>query len=453
MTLLTDLAATLQTLLTTEAEQAARETGFIQRQRKLTGPLFVQTLVFGWLHNPQAPLEDLADLAADLGADLSPQALDQRFTPAATQCLANVLTAALQRVVTAQPLALPLLRRFHGVYVYDTTTVSLPAALAALFPGCGGSTPDVGQAALKCHVGLELTCGALDLILGAGRQPDVTSALANAPLPPGALRLADCGFFDLTQLQDFSDAGVYWISRVPARTVVYNAAGTKQALTSLLRSCPDDRLDVTVEVGRTARLPCRLVALRLPPAVVAQRRARLLKQAKKKGRKVSAAQLTLCQWNVYITNVPATLLRLEEVWVLTRARWQIELLFKLWKSHGGLDQSNGQRACRVLCEVYAKLVGMVVQHWTLLVCGGSFLQWSFPKAARRVRRAAEALARAVGALAELVQVLERLQRRLSRRCRVQDRQGRPSTYQLLKDPSLANLDQETPNNRSNSQAA
>lgn len=453
MTLLTDLAATLQTLLTDEADEAARQARFIQRQRKLTGPIFVQTLVFGWLHNPQAPLEDLADLATDLGADLTPQALDQRFTLAATQCLAHVLTAALHRMVTAQPLALPLLQRFQGVYLFDTTTVSLPAELAILFPGCGGSTPAVGQAALKCHVGLELTSGALELALGAGRQPDVTSELAQGPLPPGALRLADRGFFDLTQLHEYDAAGVFWISRIPARTVVYDTTGTKQAVTALLRACREDRLDVEVEVGAEARLRCRLVALRLPPHVVKKRRERLLKQAKKKGRSVSADQLTMCQWNVYITNVPATLLNLEEIWVLTRSRWQIELLFKLWKSHGGLDQSNGTRACRVLCEVYAKLIGMVIRHWVLLVCGGSFLQWSYPKAARRLRRLAEELARSLVELAEVVVVLERLRRRIAKRCRVQPRQGRPSTYQLLQDPSRVHLEEATPSDCSDKQAA
>src|SRR5262249_3369184 len=113
MCVLTDLAATLQTLLTTEADQAARDTGSVRRARPLCGARFVQPLVLGLLHAPPAPPHALAEFAADLGADLSPQALDQRLTPSATQCLAAVLTATLQRVVAATPAAVPLLRRFH----------------------------------------------------------------------------------------------------------------------------------------------------------------------------------------------------------------------------------------------------------------------------------------------------------------------------------------------------
>jgi hypothetical protein len=46
MCVLSDLATTLQTLLTTEAEQAARNTGCVRRVRKLCGATFVQTLGF-----------------------------------------------------------------------------------------------------------------------------------------------------------------------------------------------------------------------------------------------------------------------------------------------------------------------------------------------------------------------------------------------------------------------
>jgi len=453
MTDFMDLAQTLQTLFTQEAEDAARLTGFVHRASPLTGARFLQTLVFGWLHAPDASLDDLAELAADLGADVTPQALDKRFNPSASQYLVNVLTAALQRVVTAKAAALPLLQRFHGVYVFDTTTISLPAALAPLFPGCGGK-PGQGLAALKCHVGVELTTGALDLALGAGRQPDVCSELGQGPLPAGALRLADRGFFDLQVLSDYDRQGVYWISRLPARLSLYDNAGQKWSLADWLAAQNADRLDGSVHVGESARLPCRLLALRLPAAVVAKRRKRLLRQAKKKGRTVSRQQEILCGWHVCITNAPASLLSVAEVGVLLGARWQIELLFKLWKSHGGVDRSRGRRALRVLCEVYAKLLAMVVQHWTLLVCVGSFVQWSYPKAARRLRRQALRMALSLSVPSLVVEILLVLRQRLQRRCRVQGRGERPSTWQRLLNPdAFAFQAAEQPADDSNTMAA
>src|SRR5439155_1738848 len=81
---------------------------------KLTGPAFVQTLTFGWLSNPEATLEDLAQTASTVGVSISPQGLDQRFTPQAAACVLEVLQAAVARVLTADPVAIPILQRFPG---------------------------------------------------------------------------------------------------------------------------------------------------------------------------------------------------------------------------------------------------------------------------------------------------------------------------------------------------
>jgi len=50
--------------------------------------------------------------------------------------------------------------------------------------------------------------------------------------------------------------------------------------------------------------------------------------------------------------------------VLLKIRWQIELLFKLWKSHGRVDEWRTKKPARIVCEIYAKLIGLVVQHNT-----------------------------------------------------------------------------------------
>ncbi len=434
MILVSDLATTLQTLLTDEAEAAARETGWVHRCRQFRGATLVQTLVLGWLHNPRAPVDGLVDVAADLGVHVSPQALDKRFTPAGSHCLARVLTQALQRVVAAQPLAVDVLSRFAGVYLYDSSTLALPRSLVEQFPGSGRGSDGQRPAALKCQVELELSSGALDLQIEPARQTDVRSELVRRPLPVGALRLADRGYLDLARLADDTAAGVYWISRLQSGMIVAGA-GRRGTLAAWLKECTAERVDQAVEVGGSDHLPCRLLACRVPAVIAKKRRHKLHQRAKKQGRKVSAAREAMCDWNVCITNLPATWLTSAEAWILLRSRWQIELLFKLWKSHGGLAFSHGQRAARVLCEVYAKLIGMVVQHWLLLASAGSPLAWSWTKAARRVRRVAVELGQALQGFAALMAVLERLGRRIQRRCGPSKRQRHPTTYQLLQDPN------------------
>lgn len=203
---LTDLATTLQTLFTTDAHDLATDSHFVRRRRKLTGPVFAQVTVFGWLHNPNASLADLAELAAHLGTSVAPSALDQRFSPAAAvflqALLAQALRAAAQHTSADDgPAADTLLSRFTGVYIDDSTTIGLPGALAPFFPGTGGSAGPT--AALKVPLRMELRRGALELSdLQPGRACDLASPLAHGPLPAGSLRLADLGYYSLEAFQE-----------------------------------------------------------------------------------------------------------------------------------------------------------------------------------------------------------------------------------------------------------
>jgi len=180
----------MREILTTTAAEAGRTTRFVQRISPLKGATFSQTLMFGFLGNPQATLEELTQTAAALGVEISPQALDQHFTAAA--CLHQVLLTAIARVITAEPVAIPLLQRFTAVYVQDSSTIVLPEVLAAQWHGCGGSTSSSASAALKLQARLEMRTGRLDVQLQEGRASD-RAAVLPGPLPAGALRLADLG--------------------------------------------------------------------------------------------------------------------------------------------------------------------------------------------------------------------------------------------------------------------
>src|SRR5262249_12647695 len=299
------LADTLQSLFHSFADQAARDTGFIQRQRKVSGSTFLQTLTFGWLDDPQATLGDLGDVAETLDLQLSRQGLHQRFTPQAFAFLWTVLQESLQRGLTAAQPVLPLLRRFNGTYVQDSSTISLPAALAALLPGCGGQSPNDGAAACKVQLCIEIAGGGLeDLVLLDGRTNDLECPLAHRPLPEGALRLADLGFYDLTLLQRYSDEGVFWISRLHPGTLVFAADGRKYKLLEFLRSQPGVTVDTPVRLG-ALQVAARLLAVRVPEEVANRRRQQLRRKASKSGRGVSAERLALCDWDVLISNVPA----------------------------------------------------------------------------------------------------------------------------------------------------
>lgn len=428
------VAHALRTVLTTTANRAARATGFVQRRSKLSGAKFVQTLVFGWLANPDATYEELAQTTATLGVRLSPQGLEQRFTAAAAQCVERVLAAAVQHVIAAAPVAIPLLHRFTAVYIQDSTQVQLPAVLAPVWAGSGGGAQATDQtAALKLQVRLDLKRGGLDgPFLHAGRSSDRSSAVQHAPVRAGSLRLADLGYFALEVLQNITRQHAYWLTRLMAGTQVYDRQGQALDLASALRSHGTALVELPVWVGVHQRLPARLIAVRVRQEVADQRRRDLHVDAQRRGQAVSQERLRLADWTLFCTNVAPQLLSGPEVLVVARVRWQIELLFKLWKSTGHLAHSRSAQPWRVLCEVYAKLVGLLLQHWVVVTSLWAYPDRSSWKAAHTLRHHALHLAVAFvhGALA-LAKALAVVCRTLAAGCRLNKRKQVPCTFQRL----------------------
>jgi hypothetical protein len=432
MTLTVDrLADALQTLFTTDSDQAAKDSGMIRRQRKLTGAAFVQALVFHWLENPQATIEEIIE---DL--NVSEASFNERFDARAADCLRRVLEKALNHLFAARPEAIPLLRRFATVSIEDVTIVGLPAELAQPFPGCGGPDPEGGQAGWKLLTRWDVTTGRLEILPPApARDSERTLSQGLAPLPPKSLRLCDLGFFDLGRLAADQPKGIHFISRVAVSVKVQRGASAAENVTQWLDRQTDPRIDTEMVLGIEG-LRCRLIALRLPEEVAQKRLQRLRKKLKKKGRKLSDRQRVMCQWTVLITDLGADTFTIEEICVLYRVRWQVELLSKAWKSGGGVGRTRGRRGHRVLCEAYAKLLAMVVQHWGTLLRGGPLCGISLVRAARRVKRLALQIAAALGDPGGLRRVLEKLWARLSRLPRRGRRKKDPSTRQLLFVPRI-----------------
>lgn len=436
------VAATMQTVLGATAETAARATEWVKRRGKLSGAQWVQTLVFGWLANPDASLGELSQMAASLGVPITPQGLDQRFTPAAAACLEAVLAAAVTEVVTADPVALPVLARFPAVYVQDSTTIALPDALQGEWRGCDGgvatgATGATGTAAaVKAQVRLDLCRGTLHgPILEDGRTADQRLAPAPADLPAGAVLIQDLGYFAVPALAAADALGRCWLTRLKVNTAVCEAAGRRWDLGALLAAQTHSAVDLPVRLGATQRLACRLLAVRVPPAVAAERRRKLKAAARAKGRPVSAARLAVADWTILVTNLPVERLSVVEALALYRARWQIELLFKLWKAQGKLTIWRSTKPWRILCEVYAKLLGLVVQHWLLLTGAWTHANHSRWKAGQTVRQHAAHLASVFTNRARLTEAVATIAFCLAAGCRLNPRRTHPATYQLLAHPS------------------
>lgn len=421
------VAEALQHLFGPVARQVAEETGFGRRRRLLTGERLAQVLTLGWLRDPQATREALAQTASALHAPVSAQAIQQRLTERTARFLERLLQRALAIVMGAAPVAVA--EQFTAVHLLDSSTIALPDALAGYWAGCGGSGPD---AAMKLQVGWELRTGTLTgLDLEAGRASDRATPLQHAVVPRGALRVADLGYFSLETLRAIGAAGGFWLTRIQAGTKVVDEVGRVWALPAFLEAHGGAEGEARVWLGAAERVACRLLVQRAPLEVVAERRRKLHREAKVAGKAVSQERLALAAWTVWATNAPPERLGVREALVLGRARWQIELLFKLWKQHGQIDTWRSEQPWALLCECYAKLLAMVVQHWLFLATCWGWVDRSLVKGAQVVRGYALALTGAMAGAFPLGRVIEEMGQAMERGCRLNRRRKRPSTAQLL----------------------
>jgi hypothetical protein len=206
-----------------------------------------------------------------------------------------------------------------------------------------------------------------------------------------------------------------------------------------LRGLEGDVADVPGELAESVQTPCRLVALRCPEEVANRRRQKLREQRRRKdGKEPSEAQLAACGWTCLATNVALGVLAAREVWLAYRCRWQIELLFKRAKGMAGWSFSHGVNGERVMAELLAKVLGLIVLHWATLLRGPALLGVSATRLMRRAAEFAKQIAKALTkseealleVLCEMVDEMARIKARPKRR-------RKPNTKDLLDNPGLA----------------
>ena len=313
---------------TSQIEACARRTGFVRRTSKITGKVFLALVTLGAWSARKTSLGQLAAKAAHLPTpvEISPEALHQRLTRRAVAFLRALLQRAFAKLHTATTLCeAELFTPFTAVHIADSTGFGLPAALKELFPGSGGGASAAGA---KLQVVWEyLSHGFAHLALVPGTTPDhkyIDTVVSLAQR--GALFLFDLGYCKVKALAQIAEAEAYFLTRLNHQTTLYAATAGRLCRIELPRL-----LDVEVRslvehplyLGVRDRVAVRLIAARVPEAVVNERRRRARKAARKRGYTPSHAHLTLLGWNLFVTNVPGTIWTPATICKAYSLRWQV----------------------------------------------------------------------------------------------------------------------------------
>jgi hypothetical protein len=442
MGMVAKVVSVMERILGAMVEDFAEQRRVIQRKRKFRGQSLLRMIVLTLLKKPEATFEDMALTAARLGVPVSATAVEKRFTPPLVDFLRDVLSLALQQVVAAEPVAVALLDRFTAVFIGDSSSIALPDELQHEFPGCGG-TGGSGLAALKIQVRWNVQTGELpQVLIEVGRASDAKSPIAQQEAQAGALEIFDLGYFSLDRFRRLDAGQASYISRLQHGTTVLDELGQVLHLREFLSArAVGNVVDVPVLLGIKDRLPSRLIAVRVPEEVANRRRQKAREKATKSGRTPSAEYLELLGWSLFVTNLPPEKLTWKEAVVLYRARWQIELLFKLWKSHNHLARHRpGATPVEALAVLWAKLLGALLQHWLLLTTSWPDDRRSLLKTARALRAWITALVGVLDDHDQLLITVTRIQTQLAHVAKIHSRKKRPSHFQLLRNPALLDWD-------------
>jgi hypothetical protein len=290
---------------------------------------------------------------------LSKQALWERLTPRTSVFLQAVLAQLLARRLHLNRGAKPTaLASFPRVLVQDSTTIKLAPKLAAAFPGSRNQR-DARHGHLKIQALYDLLAQRFVSfgLSGFNRNDQAAARDVIEVLRPGDLVLRDLGYFVVASLAQILRAGAFFLSRLRLDTGLVEAR-TGQPLNLLGVLKGHGRFDGQVLLGGS-RLSVRLVAVKLPEAVAAERR-RKARQNRDRRCRPNARHLALLGWAIFVTNVPREVWSAKTVAQVYGLRWRIETIFKAWKSHFRLTEVPRGSAAQLEAMIYARLIFVTV---------------------------------------------------------------------------------------------
>jgi Transposase DDE domain len=365
-----------------EINTLAYDLGFLRRKGKVTPIEFLNLCVFGCDELCTTSLSNLSTkLEKTIGTSISTEGLNNRFN----QYAVDFLKKFLERLVEKQ-LNFKKTRKiyyFNKIRIADATGFKLPIEYIDKYPGTGSVQNPMSS--LKIQFEFDLLSGQFlnyDIFSGNTNDALYTDTLLKT-VEKDDLCLRDLGYYKLSHLEDISEKKAYFVSRLKSYSTVYCKDYIINKDKELVKSeqkeyrriyidqildtlTPGETIDLNdVLIGNTQKLKCRLIITKLTEEQKKIRLINLKKSLEKKRIKNSYSTQKFLDISAYITNVPQEQFAAKQVHGLYSLRWQIELIFKVWKSIFKIDRVKKVKIERFHCAIYAKLIAIVLSNLIL----------------------------------------------------------------------------------------
>ena len=319
----------LSKLATKTINKIAKVCGYIQGS---SGKVSLKNLIIGFMIMVSKQRNTYTDWATEIGLlmgkSLSKQALSERMKPETELFVKRAVEEIISKQTPIEQTRKTkgILKHFKEVKIDDSTTINLPAALAEEFPGNVSRGEKKAQAKIHAMYNLKQNSFSFCNVHSFANNDQSLSANVLPYLNKGDLSLRDLGFTVLEVVSEFNDKGIYFVARKGYSSKVFDLeTGNEINLLKLLRK--KKFTDTEVLVSAKHQVKVRLIALPIPPEQ-AQERRRKARIDRDRRLNHSDEYYELLGYSIYITNIPYKLCNAEEIFLLYKLRWRIEIIFK-----------------------------------------------------------------------------------------------------------------------------
>lgn len=365
-------------------DKLAKELGFVKRKRKFSGNELATICIWVSQRTASDSLVRLcSQLHAATGTLMSPEGLNKRFDGKAVEFLKYIFSVLWKsKLCETSSISSAAFMYFQRIRILDATIFQVPKHLAHAYPGSGGCAQTAG---IKIQLEYDLHSGQfLNFQVGPGKNNDKTFGTeCLVTLRPGDLCIRDLGYFSLEDLDQMDQRGVYYISRLKLNHTVYmknpspeyfrNGTVKKQSqyiqvdLEHLMNTLkPGQTYEIKeAYIGKEQKLFTRVVIYRLTEKQLQERRTKQSYTESKKGITYSEKSKRLTGINIYVTNTSWEIVPMEQIHDFYSLRWQIEIIFKTWKSLFQIHHWQNIKQERLECHVYGKLIAIFLCSSTM----------------------------------------------------------------------------------------
>lgn len=363
-----------------QLEQLARQTAFIKRKGRIDASTFVKMLIFNELDQSKLSLLDLKlDLKSYFGCDISREAIHKRFSPEALSFLKALLAKLIDFHLPKVEWKPSLVSCFNRLLLKDSSKFTIPSLFAGDYPGYGGFHK--GNAIMNIQYEYDLFTGNWTSLsfTKATRNDQQDSKETLSKIEKDDLLIRDLGYVTMTYLNGVVNNKAYFLNRMPTTIGIYYQKNDGYQpinwgeIDKKFKKNQLSHLELDVALTEEHKLGARMILFPVPESVYRQRIKDTAKHLKSKGCQLSDGYKIRARYNIFITNVPQEKLSYQDIMHLYRLRWQIELVFKSWKSNLSLHKVKKVNQLRFECQLIARMIWALI-NWRLFQSANWSLQ-------------------------------------------------------------------------------